>query len=1091
VGIIVRDLSAFYSGETIMRVLTIIFITIIAVCAALTVYEIPNVRRTWQCAHMAKCLKRKFTDKARVRVVLSNEDAATDPEAADILTYCLTEPNDEHLAGMVARYPRNEFFLAQMAYKLTEANFTDLRAALALADRLIAINPNNAHYRYIKGWVLLKPPRDFGLEQDALEQFELGNGLDDFYLPYSNYKQRVDKLLDDAYISPLDRRRSEPSETGIYWDLVKFMSRAYGTYPKLDRESFHNLSAAVASAGERLVNNARHDGDLDRGILLVSSCERVRLRYLDLSPAEAQRARFRLSQSEEIKSILSDRTMAVWVAGADLMKLGLVSAVFSVFFLPPSFPFVWFFLVVINGLRGRAKDVSVGITTPILFVTGLAGYFGLTILYGVSAESLPARFLAVLMFIGTTAIVWIVIALLAYIRTHGHTPFGCSRQWAARICKVLWLLGAIADAVTCSLLLADAGIAKWLAFAVALVYWSGVCVVFWGLIAFRHHILRIITDRGLIRNRFGQLVFVLLLMAGILGILRPIPVVPWILAFFTILLVGLVSVQTPVGLLDSLYGVRSIFSREGPIVIARTKIARMMFAILLLVWIVLLVGVQMSGSKISRVKSGLTDTLSAHQPLPAANRETYERVLSRKYSDDPDANPRAGYKEDVGLPMEFYLVSPGDLNDIISERYSAGRPIREKMLLNLMQRGGHDIRPIVVKTLKDPNALNVLITRAKWKDASVKEPLERTFQDKIVELDKTMAPIREDPNSVRSLIVRCVWGDEPARRRLQRAAQSKLVELSQRLHGQDNDGELKSEFKTLLEIDSILHQTSPVRRLINDANMPELLEDTSQTETSGPELLTSLFEVAGALAFLSNPQEAKERFSRLIDLVAPPRDSGYQVDLQQSSNVLLKAWAGQYRECLFYRSLTGVPKPKVTELLKEYMQRRQFNYPFDDLEFLDVFSMAGDRELAEWVFRNVAESHLTVQVTEYPDLVPTLSPIDISDVKNMRTVKRSKDMTDRYLEPTFPYLSVESIPLLLEHLDSDNEQLRAFIVWRVTSLGYEWSEEQLAALRQDSFWKVRMNALFAFDRDGWATFAEDENALVRTVAQMLIHAEKL
>jgi len=1068
-----------------MRVRTKVWIAIVTACVALTVYEIPNARLVWRYVGMSQQIKRQLVDKAAVRSDLSKEVAATDPEAADILNYCLAEPNEDGLAEMVAKYPQNEFFLAQLAYKITESNFVDARAALALAYRLIELNPDNAHYRYIKGWVLLRPPRDNGLEQDALEQFELGNGLEEFYLPYSKFKQRVDKLIDDADISPLERRLAEPSETGIYWDLVKFISHAYGTYPKLDRESFSHLTAAVSQAAQRLLNNARHDGHLNHADVLLSSCERVRLRYLDLSPGEAQRARFRLSQSEEIGDILGDRMVAVLVAGADMMKITLVVAMFTVVLLPLAFPFVWLFLVVVNRLRGRAPDVSVGVETSILFVAGLTGYFGLTVLYGISAKLLPGRFFVGFTFLGTAAMVWICIALLSHIRTLDRTCFEHSRLWAGCFCKPLWIFGAIAEAVACSLILAEAGAAKWLIFAVVLAYWSGFCVVAWGVMAFRNHIFGIITHRGLIRNRFGQLIFVLLAMIGLLGLLRALPVVPWALAFVTILLVGMVSAQAPAGLLTSLNGLWYIFSRESQVVVARTKVARIMSIILLLVWIVLLVGVQMFGGKLSRVKSAMTDTLSAHRPLPEANRATYERVLSRKYSDDPNASPRAGYKEDVGLPMEFNLVSPEDLRAIISERYAEDRPIREGMLIKLMARGGHDIRPIVVSILKDPNALDILIRRAKWEDASVKEPLERAFQHKIVELDKTMAPIREDPNNIRSLIIRCSWGDETVVRKLQQTFQVRLLELSERVREKDNNDKLRSDLRMLLEIDSVLRLRSRVRQLTVDANMPELLEDDSRTEIGGPELLTSLFEIAGALAFLSNAQEAVARFYQVLDLVSPMQGDPNRPDLQQSANTLLKAWAGGYRESLFYRRLTGVPRPDVTELLKEYMRRRRFNYPFDHLEFLDVFSIAGDRELAEWIFRNVAESHPAVQVTEYPDLVPTLSPIDISDVKKMRKVKKSKDMTDRYLDPTFPHLNSESIPLLLEHLGSDNDQLRAFIVWRLTSLGYAWSGDQLQGLLKDDYWKVRLNTLFALDKDNLAKAFDDENAVVRIVARIL------
>ena len=82
----------------------------------------------------------------------------------------------------------------------------------------------------------------------------------------------------------------------------------------------------------------------------------------------------------------------------------------------------------------------------------------------------------------------------------------------------------------------------------------------------------------------------------------------------------------------------------------------------------------------------------------------------------------------------------------------------------------------------------------------------------------------------------------------------------------------------------------------------------------------------------------------------------------------------------------------------------------------------------------------------------------------------------------------ESIPLLLKHLDSDNEQLRAFIVWRLTSLGYEWTIEQIGILLKDDNWKVRLNVLFACEEDDLETALDDESGVVRVVAQILSQA---
>ncbi|MBN2314417.1 MAG: HEAT repeat domain-containing protein [Sedimentisphaerales bacterium] len=86
-------------------------------------------------------------------------------------------------------------------------------------------------------------------------------------------------------------------------------------------------------------------------------------------------------------------------------------------------------------------------------------------------------------------------------------------------------------------------------------------------------------------------------------------------------------------------------------------------------------------------------------------------------------------------------------------------------------------------------------------------------------------------------------------------------------------------------------------------------------------------------------------------------------------------------------------------------------------------------------------------------------------------------------------MSTESIPLLLDHLNSDNDQLRAFIVWRLTRLGYEWSRDRQRELMKDPSWKVRLNAVFALDPDELANALDDENAVVRIITQILHQAQ--
>ena len=1115
-----------------MRAWTKIWIAVVAACIAATVYEIPNGRLVWRSVSMARRMKAKPVNKAATHSLLTDEIAATDPEAADILRYCLADANDEELANLAAKYPDNEFLQAQLAYKLTDVNLVDPRAVGLLVDRLIALSPDNAHYRYIKGWVLLKLHRNTVSELEALEQFKQGNDLPEFTLPYSKYKQRVDRLSDRAGIGLLDRRRAVPGETGWYWDLGIFLQRSRGTYPALSHDSFRSISAEVSKVADRVIDRARTYGSLEAGCLLLLWTEGTRLRELDLSGEQTQQVRFRLARAMQINdNVLQRCSDEMFAAVIGLMTIALVVALLTVVLLPGSFPLVWLFLVIVNGLRGRAEDISLGIKSPILFAIGLLGFFGLCALYGILAKILPERWLTGLAFVGTATIMWICLVLLARIRPVDRTRFEHSRRSARRFCKPLWLLGVIADAVACFFVLAEPGAAEWLIFAAVLIGWSVFCVIAWALATFRHHIFRIINYRALLRNRLVQLAFVLLFMIGILGLLRPIPVVPWIMAFVTILLIGFVSVQAPGSLFASLHGVCRIFSSEGQIVEARTKIARIMGAVLLLCWVTILIGVHLSAPRWSRLDTLFADPLSLYRPLPLVNRESYERALSKRYSTDPNAPVRPRFSEDGGLPEELHLASPEDLSALINERRAAGNPIREKMLLELMRRGAHDIRPVVVDALKEPNALDVLIRRAKWSDMSVKDQLEKIFEEKMTKLGETISPIRKNPNSTESLIIRLRWGDKTAEAELEHALEAKIVELSERVPDVENRSDIRSELRMLLEMNSALPWSAPqesehyefalmmeeqfpeltslfgpsdpntvreiqkgkdrserVQKLIVDANMPELLEENpSGKEIGDSELITSLFNIAGALAFISGHQEAEARFSRLLGLAGEWRKDSSQEGLRRSAVVSYDGgiWAGDlwWQPCIFYRALTGVPRAGVAALLKDYILHRQLADPFEEDEFADVLQRAGDRELAEWVFQKVAESPPTTEVPYFPDGIPVGRPIRPSEVKEE---KRRKDIAHTYLEAAFPHLTSESIPLLLEHLDSDNDQLRAFVVWRMTSLGYQWTDEQLAAIRQDSYWKVRLNAFFALDRDDLATAIEDESPLVRVVVRMLV-----
>lgn len=927
-----------------------VWLAITALCVLVTIYEIPRATVIWRCMRPAVIHRLKLQGKEVLAGVLPEEIVAADPEAAEIVIHSLTDPNRDDLADRVARFPENEFFLAQLAYQLQDANLVDPRIPLSIIDRLIAQRPDNAHYHYIKGHVLLTSCGNGTRALEALEQFKRGNDLSDFTLPYELFQQRIDRLCDRVGIDLSDRRQAAPSQTGWNWALARFLQRSRGAYSHSSRQLSHAIDAEVSRMADRIINRATTRDSLHLGACLLLLSEGKRFRELDLSEEQARQLRFRLARATEIVDLFQQHDYEKFDLGYSLMK--------------------------------------------ILLVVGLLGFF------------LPT-FLA------------LILLLMLHVKLRGREQ----------------------------------------------------------------------------------------------------------------------NVSGGIGLLARLQSTWRVFRRNRQIVIKRMKTYRLERVMYLFAWVAVLMGIHLSAPKCARLAALEADPLLPYRPLPQADRASYERVLSQKHATDPNAPVRPAYSEDRGLPKNLRLAFPEDLYAVLDERRAAGQPVPEESLLRLMRRCGHDARAVVVQALKDPNALDALMRRAEWEDMSVKNQLDRIFEEKLVRLEETLSPIHEDPNSIDSLIVRLRWGDETAEEALEQAVEAKIVDLTERVTDISNGRELRVELKALLKMSFALpwagspalddyglmlmmkdpmspyglgdpnarkemqegrDRHAQVRELIVDANMPELLEDDADEDNIHSGHLISLIDLAGALAFISEPEEAAARFQLVMDLTGESRghNRASAVPWPQSS-CGSGVWQGRlwWKPSVFYRALVDVPRPAATTVFKAYAMHGQMAGQLMVHEATDLLHRVGDSELAEWVFLKVADSSPPMEVLDLPsgmplgDLpsgMPLGFPFTPSDASPS---KRRKDVSHRYLESVFPHFIEESIPFLLEHLGSDNDQLRAFIVWRVSSLAHAWTGEQLSRLKQDSYWKVRLNSLFAVDRQGLVDLTEDERPLIRTVAQILLDSE--
>ncbi len=1065
------------------------FVVFVIACVGATLCEIPNGWLVWR---NSRDFRKKHTASGpkNVTVALPDEVAATDPEAGNILTYCLGDPNDEDLAKLVMRYPRNEFFLAQLAERLLDVNCVDRQAPLTLTDKLVTMSPENAHYRYLKGWILLKPPRDAGCEQKAREQFELGNGLPQFYLPFSRYKERVDRLCDGADMSFVERNKAWPSQTGIYFDLATFITRSQRPYATFEPETFDALTAPIIEIGKRVIANGQTFSEFEHGMFLLQFTETARLRQLNLSSEQAWQSRLHLSQSIAINAVLQRWYLEAFTSGVAIAKKGLVVAVPLALGL--QLPFIWLFMIIVNLLRGRAHRSSVSVRAYALFTLGLVGSPCLLILVAFANKRLPGSFLASVICLSGPIIVGVLLWLLAHLPPLDHRRFRRGRRWTTVVFGGLLGLAIVLLAMDAIWNDRPEGIRDWLRLAGAVLGCSGLGATMWAVAAYRQHVFRAIPYDGILRSRFVQTIMLLSMATGIITVTGNVPIVPTVLSFVTVLLAGTIAVHCTEHRIILCDILPRFFAKQGQSVLTRTKLAHLTLTTLLVFWLTILVGVHLSAGKWRRLETMRTDPLALYGPLPQATPDIYERMILASEPKDSGHRP---WDQDADVPERIHLATPTDVTAFLAKRQTEGRPLSDSRLLRLAGQGGYDIRPAALSALKEPHALEALLRRAAWGDAEVKEQLVAHFERQFSELGEPYAQIHQDPNCLASLVMKAGWGDEAAKTELDRRftlKMTKLLEAPQRMADRER---LRTELSGLVTINETLinlsrhghigrsmrknrERSNLLDRLLAGADMLDL-EPAAEPSDVPSELLESLFDIAGALALVSEPPEAK---IHLQSLMAPLLERQRQDrDRFRRSRRKNPAW-GTSPSWSFYRALRGMPPSHAGALLKEYLGKSQLADPFEDTNFLDVFGRARDRALAEWVLQTVAESAPSKTVYD----APVGRIINMS--KDVRTYRQ--DISHKYLEAAFPHLSSESTPLLLQYLDSGSQSLRAFAVWRLTTLGYDWSNEQVRPLLADSNWKVRFNALFAHDANGLERASTDDNHMVRAVARILMDVQE-
>ena len=298
----------------------------------------------------------------------------------------------------------------------------------------------------------------------------------------------------------------------------------------------------------------------------------------------------------------------------------------------------------------------------------------------------------------------------------------------------------------------------------------------------------------------------------------------------------------------------------------------------------------------------------------------------------------------------------------------------------------------------------------------------------------------EHPESEKALVSRAKAGDKTIEAKLDQLFDDKLSKLNLK-------NSVKMEARTYIKYDQIRG-----------------LEDC--------------LNIASALAAISEPDEAGKRYLDIIEKVNNEWGKIEKVNKEWWKNDDLQ-WLAYH----LYRSLNCLPKQQATYVLKTYLKKTDY-YDLTKIRNLlnlsEALTMFADTELAEQVFERTREIPL-IEKFFYMDIKYYGFPEII-----VEEIDRPRFMAIKLRKATSPYFHESLISELKKELKRDNPNIRAYVVWQLTKLGYEWSEQEFKQLFSDEDWKVRLNTLFAMDEKSVRTALDDENPVIRVTAKFII-----
>lgn len=250
-----------------MKIKTAFWTIAVLCCIGLGVWQRENLSIIWlEYSSLYKHIKYEDGSMKTVGPFIPPKVAKEDPEAAAVAEISLgrldrkADERLEAVAEKLLEYPDNKFLLFELIrYLHWHESIIDPQITLKLAERLIKIEPDNAHYHYMKCHLLLMDRCGNNIDA-ALEEMEYANKCREYGFPYDSYRQQVINIADRAKLGRFLLRELQyfgggnPFASDVWQELI---GRANMAFTDGDTAKGMRITDALAEMQKRQLR----DGD--------------------------------------------------------------------------------------------------------------------------------------------------------------------------------------------------------------------------------------------------------------------------------------------------------------------------------------------------------------------------------------------------------------------------------------------------------------------------------------------------------------------------------------------------------------------------------------------------------------------------------------------------------------------------------------------------------------------------------------------------------------------------------------------------------------------------------------------------------------